>query len=416
MIKNVVILNDSVDIDGGATQVALDDFYSLLTKVDVTFIYCFPSTSSEEVSSPNFINLDFPKLDPGLGRPAQIVTGIYNFQVARRLQKELSRFSGKDTIVHIHNFTRGFSPAIFNVLRKCKLPFVITAHDYFLVCPNGGYFDFRRQAICGLTPLGAACIFCNCDKRNMFHKIWRTLRSLNLAIFLKLLNGHFGVLFVSNFSKQIIESRLPSAKTNVILNRVPPKSVGLRVLSASSPFIYIGRITAEKGVRRMIEVFDRAGAPLTVIGDGDELATLKIEYPRVTFKGWMTKAHIEQILPNARALVFPSVWPEVYGLTVMEAAAYALPAIVSKHSGVAENFVSEESCLTYDPNLDGELQACLLRFLDDDFCLSVGSKAQRVYRLLESTQAARADELLEMYEEVHTVYEHQSNSKDRNLS
>ncbi|WP_283180096.1 hypothetical protein [Gemmobacter sp. 24YEA27] len=53
---------------------------------------------------------------------------------------------------------------------------VLHAHDYFLACPNGAFFDYRAGVTCDLSPMSLGCVTCNCDKRSAAQKLWRVAR------------------------------------------------------------------------------------------------------------------------------------------------------------------------------------------------------------------------------------------------
>src|SRR5439155_1066552 len=56
-------------------------------------------------------------------------------------------------IINDHAFVnRGQAKAVSDG----TLPHVYTLHEYFLACPNGGFFDYQAQALCTRRPLGAA--------------------------------------------------------------------------------------------------------------------------------------------------------------------------------------------------------------------------------------------------------------------
>ena len=45
------------------------------------------------------------------------------------------------------------SPKIFKILHDLQVKFVVTAHDYFLACPNGGFYNYSEGRHCNLKPL-----------------------------------------------------------------------------------------------------------------------------------------------------------------------------------------------------------------------------------------------------------------------
>ncbi len=56
------------------------------------------------------------------------------------------------------------------------MPAVYTIHEYFLFCPNGGFYNYQTQKACPLTPMSAQCLTTNCDSRSYPQKLWRVAR------------------------------------------------------------------------------------------------------------------------------------------------------------------------------------------------------------------------------------------------
>lgn len=93
----------------------------------------------------------------------------YEFE---RLLKNLDR---KDTIIHIHTWTKAISSIILPIIHKNKFKAILTVHDYFTKCPNGGLFNYKKGCICYAKPVGVECIFSNCDSRNYIIKLYRII-------------------------------------------------------------------------------------------------------------------------------------------------------------------------------------------------------------------------------------------------
>ena len=81
-----------------------------------------------------------------------------------------------ETVLHVQAWTKVLTSAIFKAAHDCGVRIVLSVHDYFLACPNGGCYNYVRGEICTLAPMSAACIRCNCDSRSFAYKGWRVLR------------------------------------------------------------------------------------------------------------------------------------------------------------------------------------------------------------------------------------------------
>jgi glycosyltransferase involved in cell wall biosynthesis len=116
-------------------------------------------------------------------------------------------------------------------------------------------------------------------------------------------------------------------------------------------FVYIGRLSPEKGLHDLLNAFNlvRAKLPetkLDLIGAGplkDELARRIDELglqESVTLRGSLDLREIARYLLRSVALVLPS-HSEPWGLVVNEALSYGCPVVVSDHCGCVPELVSD---------------------------------------------------------------------------
>lgn len=100
-------------------------------------------------------------------------------------------------------------------------------------------------------------------------------------------------------------------------------------------FLVVSRLAAYKKVDLVVEVFNKIGLPLIVIGEGEQLGKLKkIAKDNIKILGWQDDATIEAYYKSARAFVFPAI--DDFGLTIVEAMHYGVPVIVLRKGGAKE--------------------------------------------------------------------------------
>lgn len=120
-------------------------------------------------------------------------------------------------------------------------------------------------------------------------------------------------------------------------------------------FICVCRLVRWKGVHHSVAAFARVArelpsARLVVVGDGGELNNLRQLAARlgvgerVQFVGGQPPAGVRELLASAdvflqHSLTYRNGWCEGFGVSIAEAAASALPVVVSKCGGITEQVV-----------------------------------------------------------------------------
>lgn len=203
---------------------------------------------------------------------------------------------------------------------------VVTAHEYFSICPNGTLFNFRKKRTCNLRPMGISCIYSDCDSRKYTHKLWRVVRQLiqNRTLWK---NKPIWFISISRLNRELIEKYLQERNIRLcdICNPVElNESVPVRV-QENDTYFFIGRLSAEKGVDLFCEAITSLGLKGVVLGYGYMLPELKCKYPNIGFLGNIKGDRMGELLHSCRALIFPSLWYESLGLVVLEAMSYAIP-------------------------------------------------------------------------------------------
>jgi glycosyltransferase involved in cell wall biosynthesis len=102
-------------------------------------------------------------------------------------------------------------------------------------------------------------------------------------------------------------------------------------------FVYVGKLSEEKGVHLLLEALAHVDARAVVVGFGPARAELeRAAGDRVLFTGALEHRHLRHLWPLADASITPSVFPEAFGMVAAEAAACGAPPLVARHSGLAE--------------------------------------------------------------------------------
>lgn len=100
-------------------------------------------------------------------------------------------------------------------------------------------------------------------------------------------------------------------------------------------FLIVSRLSAYKKVDLVVEVFNKMGLPLVIIGEGAEEDKLrKMAKKNIKILGWKSDENLQKYYQNARAFIFPAV--DDFGLTMIEAMNYGKPVIAIRDGGAME--------------------------------------------------------------------------------
>ena len=329
---SVVVIVDHAHIAGGQAKVAFDSALGLLRAGHhpILFAAAGPVDPAMAASGLEIHCLGQSDLVSNSSRAAAAVQGMWNFAAARALDKLLASQPVDRTVVHVHGWAKALSPSIAGPIARSGLPAVYTMHEYFLFCPNGGFYNYKQGHACPLTPMSAACLTTNCDSRNYVRKIWRSARQLVSERVAHLPDVFSDFVTISNFQAAIVAPYLPRrARVHRVSNPVSAENCGPKLNPASGDFVFVGRISPEKGPFLFAEAAQRAGVAAVFVGDGPSAAELRARYPQARILGWKTPEEARLLMRQARVLVFPSLWYEGQPLVVLEAKAMGTPVIVS---------------------------------------------------------------------------------------
>ncbi len=297
--------------------------------------------------------LDQPDVAEDPDRVRAMGRGLWNRRAARALTDLLSEFDPASTIVHCHGFSRSLSPAIGLALTRGPVNHVFTMHDYFIACPNGGFYDFRSGRICDRRPLGPGCLSTNCDARHVSHKAWRVLRQSLLHSAGNMPRGLRDAIYVSETQRRMIAPYLGrSTRLHHVRNPVEVLP-GPRVpAEENDTFLFVGRIAKEKGAVEFAGTAAELGIRAVFVGDGPEADEVRTINPNALVTGWLPSGEVSGWLRRARCLVSPSRWTETFGLVVYEALASGVPAICGAWSAAAEAIDDGVTGLVYRTSAD----------------------------------------------------------------
>lgn len=396
----VIVVYDFGDINGGAAQVAIGSALELRRRGKIVDYFCAVGPINPQMveAGINVRCLGQADILRAKSRLGAAISGIWNYEAASQLEVLLASADRENTVVHVHGWSKALSVSIFPVIERLGFRMVVTAHDYFLACPNGGFFNYQTSTLCTLKPLSVSCLLSSCDVRRYTHKLWRYIRqavgSLTPAGPLELKN----IIFISELSRSVLKEHVhPDAKWHFVSNPILGSPRPRVQAENNSTYVFIGRLSKEKGCADFCSAMTRLGLNGVVVGDGPMLAELKTSWPKVKFMGWQDRNGVDDVMSQARTLVFCSLWYETQGLVVQEAMSRGVPALVADHTAARESVASGVSGMLYTIADSGGLDRGLVALTDNGLVARLSEEGYSMYWSNPPTLEAHVDALLDVY-------------------
>jgi glycosyltransferase involved in cell wall biosynthesis len=250
---------------------------------------------------------------------------VYNPTIKREIEKVFEDF--KPDILHTNSIT-GMSLIVWVLAKKHNIKVVHTQHDYSMLAPseivaNDNFIPLYKKPFILLYQI--------CCKRLSNHVDYLTSPSeYTLRKFDKYFKHAKGRKCVPNsiiYDKEVFQKNVQDRLNKKI---------------SYFTFLYVGRLKKYKGVKQLVQAFTNIhdeSIRLVVCGSG-ELEEFILESvkkdSRIIYRGALDKDKLAVEYKNADVIVVPSMWEETFGLVIIEANYFCLPAIVSNKGGMPD--------------------------------------------------------------------------------
>lgn len=335
-------------------------------------------------------------------RPLSLARATVWNQESYRALRELLR-KEKPQVAHFQNTFPLISPAAYYAAKAEGVAVVQSLRNYRLLCPDA--FFFRAGRVCE-----------NCMKKmwpwpGIVYGCYRNSHTAT-AVVAAMIAGHRvmstwtnmvdSYIALTEFARQkFIDGGLPPEKITVKPNFVypsPPPRDG-----AAAHAIFVGRLSAEKGVHTMLKTWERLSGkiPLKIVGDGP-LASLVAEaagrIAGIEWLGHKPANEVADLIGSAAFLIFPSEWYETFGRVIIEAFAHGTPVIAANLGAAAELIDSGRTGLHFRPG-DAEDLAAKVEWAATNLpALTAMRKAARAEFEAKYTAEKNYDLLMKIYQ------------------
>lgn len=314
-------------------------------------------------------------------------------------------------VVHFHNTLPLVSPSAYHAARGAGAAVVQTLHNYRLICPGGQLMrDGRPCEVCVGSPVAW---------RGVVHACYRDSRVESAGV-ATMVAAHRAI---GTWARQVDAyiALTPFARDRFVAGGLQADRIHVRPNfldrdpgageHRGDHALFVGRLTAQKGVRTLVEAWRRLGGrvPLRIVGDGELDAAAAGDVPGVEWVGRLDHDAVLAEMRGARALVLPSLSYENFPVTVVEAYATGLPVIASRIGGLPGIVRDGVTGLTFEPGSPDALAATVAEAWQNPAALRrMGVAGRQEYERSYSAEPAYRS-LRAVYEEARRRFERSRN-------
>lgn len=315
--------------------------------------------------------------------PAQAaLKTIWNQECIRQLSRVVK--ASRPDVVHFQNTFPLISPAAYYAARRHGAAVIQALRNYRYSCVNGLLFrEGQPCEQCAGSSIALAGVQHRCYRRSYVgsavvatmqatHKLLRTYdRQVDTYIavseFVRRKYMEFG-----------IDGDRIAVKPNFVYSDPAPS------LEKQAYAVFVGRLSPEKGVQRLLETWQREGIKLElrIVGDGPERDVLRAQasgLSNVTFFGALSLEATYAQIAGASYVIVPSEWYEPFGRTAVEGLAHGTPVICSDIGGLSEIVDEGVTGFKFSAGNSVSLGQALLRAVDRIADRTLRTQAREAY-------------------------------------
>ncbi len=315
----------------------------------------------------------------------KMLSGIkvfYNSSSGRQLQEKILSFV--PDIIHVHNFVPLASPAIFYVAHKNKIPVIVTLHNYRLICPSATLFFNQRiyeKSVHSIFPFDAVLkgVYRSSKIQTAILAAMTTLHNL-LGTWRNKIDKF---IVLTEFARtRFQDSALRVSKEQFVLKPNFIEDPGNGEVNRKDFFLYVGRLSVEKGIDTLLSAFKLCNYKLKIIGDGPLRSKVELAVKsntNIEYAGFQKKNFILNELKSCKALLCPSVCYEGFPLSILEAFATGTPVIGSRIGGIREIISDNNNGLHFETGNANDLVDKMSQINNQALATSLAKNARGTY-------------------------------------
>lgn len=289
----------------------------------------------------------------------------------------------KPDVVHLHNIHSYLSPVLAQLAKKRGCRVVWTMHDYKLVCPsyacllnekpcekcigNSKMHVLKNRCMKGSLAASVMAYAEACKwNRNALDEITDAFICPSQFMASKMKKDGFNPeklhVVCNHIDPEKLESmhnaeRESELTSELASSKLAKWQTGEAASQRSDYFVYVGRLSPEKGVETLLDVASKLPYTLKLAGDGPLLNQLKQQYcenHNIEFCGRLDSKQVAELLCKARFSVMPSECYDNNPLGVIESLCAGRPVVGARIGGIPE-LLSQDNGIAFTSGDRNEL-------------------------------------------------------------
>jgi len=279
---------------------------------------------------------------------------IFNKKSKKKVEDIIKEF--KPQIIHVHNFFYVASPSIFFAASKNKIPIVVTLHNYRLICSGSLLMrDAQPCELCVNKIFPIEGVKYKCHRESKIATIQLTLTT-GIHKIMKTWNNKVS-LYVA--LTEFARNKFLNSSLNLLPEKIVVKPNSVNNFECSNfherenIFLFVGRLSIEKGIEVVLKAFENKNTILEIIGDGPMKNTVESicnNNANIKYLGYRDQAFIISKLKKCQALIVPSICFENLPTAILEAYSTGTPVIISDISNLNELVTNKFNGLHFRTN------------------------------------------------------------------
>ena len=333
-----------------------------------------------------------------IGRASVPVRVVWSPADRHRVKRILAEC--RPDVVHVHNTFPLISPSILGPCTDAGVPVVATLHNFRTACANG--LLFRSGGPCedciGREPWPSVVHACYRGSRMATIPV-----AASISVHRGLRTWSRGVsrfIALSAFARdRLVAGGLPGERFVVKPNSAPDP--GEKRATPGEHFLYLGRLSEEKGVDLLAAAWSDELGSLIVVGDGPARPMLErslSDRGSVAMTGSLPHDECMQLVLRSRAVIVPSRWYEGFPMVVVEASARGVPVIAPALGSFPEMIEDDASGVLFPPGDAAGLAEAVRLLMGTSASDRMGRRGRAIYEE-RYTEERNLDRLMAIYTE-----------------